>query len=168
LQAARSDIYFTDINHQHTGFGNSDGYAAIENAINPYNALMILGRKTAGGRIVKLWDYLQVNGNLDATGAVTAGGNLSTSGGLSVTGAVDVGSRTFVRLVFGSPGTTGAGTINIGDWTLRADGNTLQILHNPPLGTFVVGGGGTPAPLVVAEFKTTPAGTRPFAINRQP
>jgi hypothetical protein len=65
LYAGNSDIYFTKTDHNHTGIGNTAGYAAIENAAN-YNALMILGRTTGGtpNRVVKLWDYLEVNGTL--------------------------------------------------------------------------------------------------------
>lgn len=67
LRLNNSDVYFTNVNHNHTGFGNTAGYAAIENATN-YGALMILGR--AGqpqGRTVKLWDYLEVHGAGGAT-----------------------------------------------------------------------------------------------------
>jgi hypothetical protein len=79
IYAANSDIYFTNVGHNHSGFGNTAGFAAIENAAN-YGALMILGRNTATSpslnRVVKLWDYLQVNGRLDVTGNVTIAGSL--------------------------------------------------------------------------------------------
>ncbi len=69
LCLGNSDLYFTKTDHDHSGFGNTDGYAAIENAKN-YDALMILGRAHTGGiRTVKLWDYLEVNGEF----AVNAG-----------------------------------------------------------------------------------------------
>ena len=61
LTAGGSDIYFTQTDHTHTGFGNTEGFAAIENASN-YNALMILGRQTSTGRIIKVWDRFEVNG----------------------------------------------------------------------------------------------------------
>ena len=78
--AGNSDIYFTNPNHNHSGFGNNTGYAAIESAVN-FNCLMILGRSTnvpltpisgaVGGRRVEVWDYMRVNGifvnNSDAT-----------------------------------------------------------------------------------------------------
>lgn len=74
ILAGNSDIYFTNVNHVHTGRGNEPGVAAIENS-SDYDALMILGRSnTSNGRSVKLWDYLQVNGNLDVTGSI--GGRL--------------------------------------------------------------------------------------------
>lgn len=63
VYAGGSDIYFTQTNHNHSGIGNTTGYAAIENAAN-YGALMILGRSTAAGRIVKVWDELDVQGRL--------------------------------------------------------------------------------------------------------
>lgn len=70
IRAGNSDLYFTKTDHAHTGVGNQAGYAAIENAAN-FDALMILGRAgTAQGRSVRLWDYLQVNGNLDVTGQI--------------------------------------------------------------------------------------------------
>jgi hypothetical protein len=114
LQAARSDIYFTKTDHQHTAFGNTTGFAAIENATNPYNALMILGRQTATGRMVKLWDYLQVNGKLDVTGALT------------------IGTTTSPFFLINQPNPPGAGTIRLGDWLLRTNGNVLELVHAPP------------------------------------
>ncbi|MFY9269858.1 MAG: hypothetical protein WAO55_08955 [Candidatus Manganitrophaceae bacterium] len=75
IRAGNSDLYFTKTDHNHTGIGNAAGFAAIENDGGTYKALMILGRSIAGtGRIVKLWDFLQVNGNLEVTG------NLGTHG----------------------------------------------------------------------------------------
>ncbi|HVP54605.1 MAG TPA: tail fiber domain-containing protein [Candidatus Eisenbacteria bacterium] len=62
---ANSDLYFTKTDHNHTGFGNTAGYAAIENAAN-YNALMILGRTISTNplvRLVKMWDQFEMNGN---------------------------------------------------------------------------------------------------------
>jgi cytoskeletal protein CcmA (bactofilin family) len=71
IHAGNSDIYFTKTDHRHTAFGNTAGFAAIENSAN-YEALMILGRAgTSQGRAVKLWDYLQVNGNLEVTGNIS-------------------------------------------------------------------------------------------------
>jgi hypothetical protein len=73
IRAGNSDIYFTQPNHNHTGIGNTAGFAAIENAAD-YGALMILGRAGTGvGRYVRLWDYLQVNGGMDVTGSVGIG-----------------------------------------------------------------------------------------------
>lgn len=74
IRAGNSDIYFTDANHAHSGIGNAEGWAAIENAKN-YNALMILGRTVPNvGRVVALWDVLNVNGTQ------TISGNLGTHG----------------------------------------------------------------------------------------
>jgi hypothetical protein len=71
IRAGNSDLYFTKTDHNSTGIGNTAGFAAIENAAN-YDALMILGRAgTSKGRSVKLWDYLQVNGDLEVTGNIT-------------------------------------------------------------------------------------------------
>jgi hypothetical protein len=73
IRAGSSDIYFTKTDHNHTGIGNTVGFAAIENSAN-YDGLMILGRAgTARGRSVKLWDYLEVNGSLNVTGNVGIG-----------------------------------------------------------------------------------------------
>jgi hypothetical protein len=73
IRAGNSDLYFTKTDHNHTGIGNTPGFAAIENAAN-YGALMILGRAgTARGRYVRLWDYLQINGGMDVTGYVGIG-----------------------------------------------------------------------------------------------
>jgi hypothetical protein len=75
IRAGNSDLYFTKTDHNHTGIGNTPGYAAIENSAN-FGALMILGRSTNSpccNRVVKLWDYLQVNGGMDVTGNVGIG-----------------------------------------------------------------------------------------------
>ncbi|NDC83613.1 hypothetical protein EB093_08150 [bacterium] len=75
---SNSDLYFTNTAHTFSGIGETSGYAAIENA-SDYNALMILGRSgsTYAGysrRVVRLWDYLEVNGSLTALGNITNGG----------------------------------------------------------------------------------------------
>lgn len=75
IYTTNSDLYFTETNHVHTGIGNAVGSAAIENSTAPYNALMILGRsvQTTGlRRVVKLWDFLEVNGDLTVTGTLRA------------------------------------------------------------------------------------------------
>lgn len=79
IRAGNSDIYFTEINHNHTGIGNAPGFAAIENTAN-FGALMILGRNigtaAAVNRVVKLWDFLEVNGTLSVNGNINATGNI--------------------------------------------------------------------------------------------
>ena len=73
MLAANSDIYFTSTNHNHTGFGNTSGFAAIENSKN-HDCLMILGRAgTSVGRKVGVWDYLKVNGVLEVTSKMGIG-----------------------------------------------------------------------------------------------
>ena len=62
IEAANSDIYFTKPDHTFTAAGNTIGNAAIENSSN-YNGLMILGRTTAAGRLVRLWDRVGIGGN---------------------------------------------------------------------------------------------------------
>ena len=99
--AGNSDLYFTKTDHTHTGFGNTEGYAAIENA-KDCSALMILGRSVNKLRTVKLWDYLQVNGNMDVTGVV------ALSQTLAVTGAATLASNLTVN------GNIGIGTITPG------------------------------------------------------
>ena len=66
LYAGNSDIYF----HEHRAITipesrNAAGYAAIENGAN-YGGLMILGRTVSTNplrRVVKIWDYLEMNGD---------------------------------------------------------------------------------------------------------
>ncbi len=102
IRAGNSDLYFTKTDHNHTGVGNADGYAAIENAAN-YGSLMILGRAgTPKGRYVKLWDYLQVNGGMDITGNVgigtaspAAGAKLDVRGNLYVGGQAAIASNNY-------------------------------------------------------------------------
>ncbi|WP_315720650.1 MULTISPECIES: hypothetical protein [unclassified Bradyrhizobium] len=72
LSIGGSDLYFTKTDHNHTGIGNKLGYAAIENGAN-YGGLMILGRTVNTSplrRVVKVWDYLEVNGDLLVTGRI--------------------------------------------------------------------------------------------------
>ncbi len=72
IHAGTSELYFTDINHGHTGFGNTIGYAAIENT-SSHNCLMILGRSRPQGnsfiRYINLWDNVNVSGILTMNNA---------------------------------------------------------------------------------------------------
>ncbi|HSI41610.1 MAG TPA: hypothetical protein VLA00_13785 [Xanthobacteraceae bacterium] len=82
LKIAGSDLYFTETNHNHTGFGNTIGFAAIENAAS-HGALMIIGRSVSTAplrRVVKLWDWLEVNGTLDIVGDVSIRGKHALRG----------------------------------------------------------------------------------------
>lgn len=68
VYCGNSDLYFTKVDHAHTGGGNAAGFAAIENSSN-YNALMILGRTVSTNplrRVVKVWDELSVEGDFKA------------------------------------------------------------------------------------------------------
>jgi hypothetical protein len=67
LNEGNSDIYFTKTDHNHSGLGNKDGNAAIENA-RDYNGLMILGRQTSPNntRIVRMWDRVGIGGGSSA------------------------------------------------------------------------------------------------------
>jgi hypothetical protein len=87
INAARSDIYFTKKDHNHSGIGNTAGFAAIENASN-FDALMLLGRAEAAHptrpgvklRVVKLWDFLDVNGEMRVTSNLSVSGEISAAG----------------------------------------------------------------------------------------
>jgi len=78
VRAARSDLYFTKTDHIHTGIGNASGFAAIENSASPYDALMILGRSTPGGRMIKMWDKVEVNGRLSVSDSLKVSGNIES------------------------------------------------------------------------------------------
>lgn len=72
LKIAGSDLYFTQTDHNHTGIGNAPGFAAIENGAS-HGALMLLGRSMAApgqphNRVIKAWDYLEVNGKFNVNG----------------------------------------------------------------------------------------------------
>ena len=62
ITAQNSDLYFTNTAHEHTGFGNTEGYAALENSSN-YGCLMILGRTVGGPRVIGMWDQVTVHGH---------------------------------------------------------------------------------------------------------
>ncbi len=143
LTLGSSDVYFSRTDHDHTGIGNQAGWAAIENA-RSHDALMILGRAgTAHGRTVKLFDYLQVNGQLDVTDVLRApsGGILGAIGiGTQEYGAVSYPYETIqmnpvhnLRLCFGGTQrfifqTDGALRIdfNQGYWVFQTDGNLVK------------------------------------------
>jgi hypothetical protein len=142
IQAAHSDVYFTKTDHNHTGIGNTQGFAAIENAQN-FEALMILGRQTPSGRIVKLWDRLEVNGDF------------RTTGNGDIDGSLTIGTTTSPFFLVGRPNPPGVGTIRIGDWLLRTNGNVLEIVHAPPRAILV---GGGPSEKIVARFDASQTG----------
>ena len=77
-----SDLYFTNTGHQHTGQGNQTGFAAIENDGKNFNTLMILGRSTAAGRMVGMWDRVGIGkgdpqASLDVNGDVLFRGTIN-------------------------------------------------------------------------------------------
>lgn len=77
-----SEIYFSNTAHDHSGLGNTAGYAAIENASN-YNTLMILGRTTSTSplvRSVSIWDTLTVNGSQTVNGTLQVTSTLQVGG----------------------------------------------------------------------------------------
>ena len=101
-----SDIYFTNTSHDHTGIGNTTGYAAIENASN-YNTLMILGRSggIGGGRSVSIWDRLDVNGNLAVTGLAGSGNRVvqaNSSGQLIISNDLPGSDADYIWNQYGS------------------------------------------------------------------
>ncbi|GIV35478.1 MAG: hypothetical protein KatS3mg031_3013 [Chitinophagales bacterium] len=100
-----SDIYFTKTDHNHTGIGNSDGYAAIENADN-FNTLLVLGRDVLAGagldRRVSVYDKLSIAGNTFHTGAA-----LSVNGSVRVKGGGANGNDSNRGFAFEDDGDTG-------------------------------------------------------------
>jgi hypothetical protein len=76
IAAGNSDLYFTKADHNHTGLGNAEGNAAIENAAD-FGALMILGRQVKSRRIVNLYDDVNIlQGKLSVGGPLTFGGRV--------------------------------------------------------------------------------------------
>ena len=148
VRAAHSDLYFTKTDHIHTGIGNTQGFAAIENSAGTFNALMILGRQTTSGRIVKLWDQLEVNGNF------------MTTGNGAIDGSMTIGTTTSRFGVVGLPNPPGGGTVRIGDWLLRTNGNVLEIVHAPPRDPRF--GGGSFSDKIVARFDANGPAAGPF------
>ena len=94
MQAGNSDLYFTKIDHDHTGFGNTASHASIEKPSN-YDALMLLGRANAQRSmkpgiktwVIKLLDCLQVNGDMsiDTVTSATSGSTTFPKAALMVT-----------------------------------------------------------------------------------
>jgi hypothetical protein len=67
LQLGNSDIYFTRTDFRHSGAGDKQGFAAIENDSQTFNALMILGRTRTVNpllRVIQMFDDVEVTGNL--------------------------------------------------------------------------------------------------------
>lgn len=86
-----SDMYFTGTTHVHTGQGNQQGFAAIENDSKDFNALMILGRSRAVpccNRVVGLWDKLGI-GTGDPKESLDVRGNAVVNGTFTVNGVVN-------------------------------------------------------------------------------
>ena len=153
LQAGNSDLYFTKTDHNYTAFGDTAGYAAIDNASN-YDALMVLGRANAQhpmkpaikARVVKLWDCLQVNGDMSVTGrardsklrsSVAAGNSVNTTSttwtdmpnmGMTIT-APDIGAYFQIQVLIN--GVQVMGGVNIGAYfRLLVDGNQYDITRH--------------------------------------
>jgi hypothetical protein len=82
-----SDLYFTNTDHPHSMIGNAPGCAAIENAADPFNTLMILGRSTPQGRSVTIFDNCTVSSALTVGASLNVGGASTLSGGLTANGA---------------------------------------------------------------------------------
>ena len=86
-----SDIYFTNSTHSHTGQGNKEGFAAIENDGKDFNALMILGRNRTTpccNRIVGMWDKVGI-GTGDPKETLDVRGNGVFNGSLTINGVVN-------------------------------------------------------------------------------
>lgn len=82
IHAQNSDMYFTKIDHNHTGTGNTVGFAAIENGAN-YSSLMILGRMLpTNRRAISLWDDARINGGF------TVGERFTPSSGTGARGII--------------------------------------------------------------------------------
>ena len=87
LNLGNSALYFTKTDHDHSGIGNTEGYAAIENSKN-YDALMILGRTTSTKtRVVGMWDRVGI-GKGNPSVALDVDGDGILSGSLFVTGTL--------------------------------------------------------------------------------
>jgi hypothetical protein len=101
LVAGSSDLYFTDTKHNNSTLGNQTGFAAIENGQN-YSALMILGRQTAKGRIVAMWDRVGINMGVcnPQTDACAPQAQLDVRGDVKVSGNIN-GERPPIMLNLG-------------------------------------------------------------------
>jgi hypothetical protein len=129
IEAGNSDLYFTNPNHEHTGKGNTQGYAAIENA-KGYNALMILGRTSSdpgSPRYIGMWDKVGIG----------MSGNDKPRAALDVRGDVIannlVADNTWVKLI-------DQGFASDQDYTMKADGQTYRRFRIEMEGTLLVRG----------------------------
>lgn len=150
-----SDIYFTNTQHSHTGQGNQQGFAAIENAQN-YGALMILGRTVPNvARIIGMWDRvgiakgdpetaLDVNGNAIVRSDLTVRGNSSISGNSSVSANLTIGGRVDLGIYQKQSTSCGNGTCDI-----ACDGDDVAIS----------GGGWVGRPSMLRESRPLPQKT---------
>jgi len=127
LAAGNSDLYFTNPNHEHTGKGNTQGYAAIENA-KSYNSLMILGRLLPDGlRYVGMWDRVGIGmeGNDKPRAALDVRGDVVANN--------VVADNTWVKLV-----DQGLGTDQ--DYRMNVDGQRYRRFRIEMEGTMTVRG----------------------------
>ncbi len=157
LQAGNSDLYFTNPGHNHTGFGNTAGYAAIENDGGQYGALMILGRSgTDQGRKVKLWDYLEVHSGGGAVINIGQFKGIKYSAGDGIRGTpnlwLDAAGTVFIKAGFQSAAMDIAerfqttGTVEAGDVVVFDENlNAVKICDQPNDGRVVGIASGEPA-----------------------
>src|SRR5579859_2853518 len=129
IAAGNSDIYFTNPNHEHTGKGNTEGYAAIESS-KGYNSLMILGRTSSdpnNPRYIGMWDKVGIG----------MAANDKPRAALDVRGDVIannvVADNTWVKLHENSLGTDQ-------DYTMPADGQTYRRFRIEMEGRITSGG----------------------------
>ena len=134
VYCGNADLYFSRTDHNHTGIGNTAGWAAIENGAN-FDALMILGRMSGTTRKVKMWDWVEVEGSFRVVG---------NAGVVDLEGANHAYIQWYPRgaaagrkgwIGYGSSGTD---TLSI---TNEAAGNLVQI-NGPLLASDTINAGG--------------------------
>lgn len=142
LRLASSDIYFTNTNHTHTGFGNTAGFAAIENAAS-HHSLMLLGRSgEAQGRTVMIWDYLEVHSAGGATLKFGQSRGIKYSAGDGIRGEpnlwLDAAGRVLLKAGFGTDAMDiaerfqTAGTVEPGDVVVfDPDAGAVKLCEQP-------------------------------------
>lgn len=135
LLAGNSALYFTQTEHLYSNFGDTPGYAAIQNS-KDHDALMLLGRQTSKGRVVKLWDRLevvgdqQVNGTLNVLGPIRLEGprlQSKTGRGIVQTDATDEWLRVnpdthYKSMALYGAVAVGEGGLAVGEWSLQPKG----------------------------------------------
>ncbi|MDD3288533.1 MAG: hypothetical protein PHX43_05965 [Alphaproteobacteria bacterium] len=133
ITGAGGILYLGSANWDAGSSGSTAGHIITDNG--SYKALMIVGNSVSGnsgmGREIKVWDYLNVQGNFNATGGGTFSGNVSAA---TPTASNHLATKAYVDSKAGGGTWTSQTFTSSGTWSYSSAYSDISI--------FAVGGGG--------------------------